>query len=96
MSSHAHVKPYGKTICGGALIPFRLIVIYVKRVSAAVQLDPKARANADQGRNLSSSRASAVKHQLDVPVQRVPIAHLIGSFEEYEYGEASSDCSRRG
>ncbi len=26
----------------------------------------------------------------------VPIAHLIGSLEEYEYGEASSDCSRRG
>jgi hypothetical protein len=26
----------------------------------------------------------------------VPVAHLIGSFEEYEYGEASSDCGRRG
>jgi putative transposase len=26
----------------------------------------------------------------------VSIAHLIGSFEEYEYGEASSDCGRRG
>jgi len=26
----------------------------------------------------------------------VSIAHLIGSFEEFEHGEASRDCGRRG
>lgn len=95
-----------------------LIVIYVKRVSAAVL---QGASNADPCRNLPSSRnclcrintrwtclfnACSRSVCINSPCfchclaqtrhSDVPIAHLIGSLEEYEYGEASSDCSRRG